>query len=169
MQETAVGIFSNAGVADAVVDSLRAHGIPSQDIRVITAPSGMAGDGFGNGFIQDMKAMGVSEFESKVYLEGLGRGSVMVFASGSRMQASEALTVMNEFGAMELDAFAGPNPSMGTKQSYGDAPITGNGDLGTINPEPKLPESNVTIGEHEHTYTSHASRSKTEGARIFTW
>jgi hypothetical protein len=89
----------------------------------------------------------------------------MVFASGSRQQASEALTIMNEFGALELDAFAGPE----TGHLAGKAEVTGTGDLGTVNPEPKLPESNVTIGEHEHTYTSHASRSKSEGARIFTW
>lgn len=161
MQETAVGLFDNPGIADAVVDSLRSHGIPSKDIRVVTAPQGADGNGFGSGFRTELAAMGVPEYEASAYLSGLGRGSAMVFATGSRTQASEALTIMNEFGALELDAFVG--------SETGGTAVTGTGDLGTVNPEPKLPESTVTIGEHEHSYTSHASRSKSEGARIFTW
>jgi hypothetical protein len=67
---------------------------------------------------------------------------------------------MNEFAAIEIDAVAGTGK---------DAPVTGTSDLGTINPESRLPESKVTIGEHEHSYTTHSSRSKTEGARVFAW
>jgi len=166
MQETAVGLFENASVADAVVDSLRAHGIPSNGIRVITAPNGMVGNGFTTGFTKEMKTMGVSEYETRAYLDGLADGNVLVYATGSRQQAAEALTIMNEFAALEIDAFATVGPGT-VRQSRG--PVTGKGDLGTINPEPRLPESQVTIGEHEHKYTSHASRSKTEGARIFSW
>ena len=161
MQETAVGLFDNAGIADAVVDSLRAHGIPPNGIRVITAPNGMAGNGFGTGFTKDLKTMGVSEYEAKAYLEGLGRGNVLVYTTGNRQQAAEALTIMNEFAALEIDAFAMAGQSKSS--------VTGKGDLGTINPESRLPESQVTIGEHEHKYTSHASRSKNEGARVFSW
>lgn len=166
MQETAVGLFDNASIADAVVDSLRAHGFPSKSIRVITAPNGMAGNGFGTGFTKDMKTMGVSEYEAKAYLDGLAGGNVLVYATGNRQQAAEALTIMNEFAALEIDAFVTVGQST-VRQSNG--PVTGKGDLGTINPEPRLPESQVTIGEHEHKYTSHASRSKTEGARVFSW
>ncbi|HTJ30005.1 MAG TPA: hypothetical protein VL346_05875 [Acidobacteriaceae bacterium] len=162
MQETAVGLFDNANIADAVVDSLRAHGVPSNGIRVLTAPKDRAGDGFGTGFQREMQTMGISDRESRAYLSGLTGGSAMVFVTGNRQQTSEALTIMNEFGALELDAFA--NRDSGNK-----AVVTGAGELGTVNPEPKLPESTVTIGEHEHKYTTHASRSKTEGARIFTW
>jgi hypothetical protein len=166
MQETAVGLFDNAGVADSVVDSLRAHGIPSNGIRVISSTNGTKSDGFGAGFATELSAMGVSEYEKEAYLAGLRRGNVLVFATGSRQQAAEALTIMNEFAALEIDAFA--TAGVG-KTGAGKAAVTGTGDLGTINPEPKLPESPVTIGEHEHSYTSHASRSKTEGARVFTW
>lgn len=165
MQETAVGLFDSAGIADAVVDSLRAHGIPRNGIRVITAPNGNAGDGFGTGFTKDMKTMGVSEFEVNAYIEGLGRGNVLVYATGNRQQASEALTIMNEFAALEIDAFVSDGPTKSARTGKGGLTT----DMGTIDPEPRLPESTVTIGQHEHKYTSHASRSKTEGARVFSW
>jgi hypothetical protein len=159
MQETAVGLFDNAIIADAVVDSLRAHGIPSNGIRVITTTNGRTSDGFVPGFKKEMKTMGASDQEAQAYLTAMGSGNVLVFATGNKLQASEALRIMNEFAALEIDAFAGERK----------APLTGKGALGSIHPESRLPESTVTIGEHEHTYTSHASRSKNEGARVFTW
>jgi len=161
MRETAVGLFDNANIADAVVDSLGAHGIPGNGVRVITAPNGMAGNGFGSGFTEELRSMGATDADARAYLSGLGRGSVMVFVTGNRQQTATALTIMNEFGALEVDSI----PAADT----GRAAVTGAGALGTVNPESRLPESNVTIGEHEHKYTTHASRSKTEGARLFTW
>ena len=106
MQETAVGLFGNTGVADTVVDSLRAHGIPSRAIRVRTAPNGMAANGFGSEFRREMKAMGIADHEAEAYLDGLERGHVLIQVTGSRQQAAETLKIMNEFAALEIDAFA---------------------------------------------------------------
>jgi hypothetical protein len=40
MAETAVGLFEDAGTAEAVVDALRANGIPSRGIRILAKPVG---------------------------------------------------------------------------------------------------------------------------------
>jgi hypothetical protein len=177
MSETAVGLFEDAVVAEAVVDSLRAHGFSSSGIRVVAAPTsasaaslgdetgintGFNGGNFGAGVTKDLRAMGVTEYESNAYLSGLHRGNVLVYATGSRPQADEAVAVMNEYSALEIEEFATAGVAVSS------APVEKT-DLGTINPESRLPESNVTIGAHEKSYTSHSSRSKTEGARVFAW
>ena len=41
MAETAVGLFEHPGTADAVVDALRANGIPSNGIRTVSKPTAM--------------------------------------------------------------------------------------------------------------------------------
>lgn len=172
MSETAVGLFEDEVVAEAVVDSLRAHGFPSGGIRVVAAPSTASAaslgsetginTGFNNGNFatsvgKDLRAMGVTEYESNAYLAGLRRGNVLIYATGSKSQANQAVIVMNEYSALEIEEFA----TVGARVEKTD--------LGTINPESRLPESNLTVGAHEKSYTSHSSRSKTEGARVFAW
>jgi len=172
MSETAVGLFEDEVVAEAVVDSLRAHGFPSGGIRVVAAPksasaaslgsetginAGFNGGNFAAGVTKDLRAMGVTEYESNAYLAGLRRGNVLVYATGSKSQANQAVIVMNEYSALEIEEFA----TVGARVEKTD--------LGTINPESRLPESNLTVGAHEKSYTSHSSRSKSEGARVFAW
>jgi hypothetical protein len=187
MAETAVGLFEDASIAEAVVDSLRAHGFPSNGIRVVAAPHGTMNGSNGAGsngsksdgagdfitlFSKDQRAIGVPEAASSAYLSALRQGNALVYATGTRQQATEAVTIMDEFAAIEIEAIAGSAPSgarSGGFRSDGKTPVTGSSDLGTINPEGRLPESQVTIGEHEHSYTTHASRAKKEGARVFSW
>ena len=178
MAETAVGLFEDASIAEAVVDSLRAHGFPSNGIRVVAAPHGtMNGSNGKNGtddfitlFSKDQRAIGVPESDSSSYLSALRRGNALVYATGTHQQTAEAVTIMDEFAAIEIEAMAGSGVAGSSSlRVNGKAPVTGTSDLGTINPERKLPESQVTIGEHEHSYTTHASRAKKEGARVFSW
>ena len=187
MAETAVGLFEDASIAEAVVGSLRAHGFPSNGIRVVAAPHGTMNGLNGSGskgtgskdsgdfitlFSKDQRAMGVPESDSSAYLSAIHRGNALVYATGTRDQAAEAITIMDEFAAIEIEAVAGSGPigtGVGGLRPDGKAPVTGSSDLGTINPEGRLPESQVTIGEHEHSYTTHASRAKKEGARVFSW
>ena len=174
MSETAVGLFEDAVVAEAVVDSLRAHGFPSSSIRVVTAPGTASaaslgsetginksfnGGNFAASVAKDLRAMGVTDYESDAYLAGLRRGNVLIYATGSKSQANQAVIVMNEYSALEIEEFA----------TAGAATRVEKTDFGTVNPESRLPESNVTIGAHEKSYTSHSSRSKSEGARVFAW
>ena len=172
MSETAIELFEDAVVAEAVVDSLRAHGFPSSGIRVVAAPnsasasslgsetginSGFNGGNFATRVAKDLRAIGATEYESNAYLAGLRRGNVLVYATGSRSQADQAVTVMNGYSALEIEEFA----TAGARVEKTD--------FGTINPESRLPESNLTVGAHEKSYTSHSSRSKAEGARVFAW
>jgi hypothetical protein len=182
MAETAVGLFEDASIAEAVVDSLRAHGFPSNGIRVVAAPHGTmngsnrtgsnGSDDFITLFSKDQRGIGVPESDSSAYLSALRKGNALVYATGTHQQAAEAVTIMDEFAAIEIEAVAGSGPmgaGVGGLRPDGKAPVAGSSDLGTINPEGRLPESQVTIGEHEHSYTTHASRAKKEGARVFSW
>jgi hypothetical protein len=168
MADTAVGLFEDALVAEAVVDGLRAHGFPPKGIRTVAKPAAVNGAtstgaiDFASALNRDLRSMGASEYECGAYLDGLQRGNVLVFASGTHEQADAATHVMNEFNAVEIEEFA----TVGAKSP--SSPIE-KGDLGTINPESRLPESQITIGAHEKSYTSHSSRSKKEGARVFSW
>jgi hypothetical protein len=165
MTETAVGLFAHAGAADAVVEALNGIGIPSGNIRVVSAPKDGSGNSeFPTSFSSEFRGMGASEDASGAYLAGLHRGNVLVYATGTKQEADKAADVMNQYSAIEVEEFAGAG--VGASRSTGAVHTT---DMGTINPEPRLPESNVTIGAHEKSYTSHASRTKTEGAKVFSW
>jgi hypothetical protein len=171
MSQTTVGLFENASAAEAVVGSLRAHGFPSSGIRIVSAPKGTSIDSsvgdFGPGFSKDLRAIGVGEHESGAYLSAVQRGHFLVYATGSVQQTDEAVRVMDEFAALEIEEFAGVGVGTAAGGKNGiDLKTT---DMGTINPESRLPESQVTIGAHETSYTSHASRAKKEGARVFSW
>ena len=107
MSETAVGLFEDAVVAEAVVDSLRAHGFPSSGIRVVAAPRGASaaslgsetgintgfnGGSFATSMAKDLRAMGMTEYESNAYLAGLHRGNVLVYATGSSRRLIKRLS-----------------------------------------------------------------------------
>ena len=168
MADTAVGLFQDAGLAEAVVDALRGHGFSSSDIRTVSASAAASNssadsDGsFASKAARELHSMGASEYESNAYVARLHRGNVLVYVTGTRQQADEAAGIMNEFSALELEEFAAAGKTIST-------PGVSQTDLGSINPEPRLPASQVTIGAHETSYTSHSSRSKTEGARVFSW
>jgi hypothetical protein len=165
--------------AEAVVDELRVHGFPSHGIRIVTAPETLAAPppagivvpaSFEDQFERDLAAIGASKYEADSYLAAVRRGRALVYATGSEQQAAEAVEIMNEYDPQELEEFLTAGATNGvTDRSKQSSEVTGTGPLGSIHPEPRLPESQVTIGAHETSYTSHASRSKKEGARIFSW
>jgi len=175
MSQTAVGLFEDASVAEAAVGSLRAHGFPSSGVRIVSAQNGASmngsGDEFSSGLSKDLRTMGVTDIESGAYLSAMRNGRVLVYATGSAKQVAEAATIMNEYSAIEIDEFINTN---GASNGNGSNGVIKNGvikttDMGKINPESRLPESQVTIGAHETSYTTHSSRSKKEGARVFSW
>jgi hypothetical protein len=110
--------------------------------------------------------MGVTDIESGAYLSAMRNGRVLVYATGSAKQVAEAATIMNEYSAIEIDECLNTNGASNGNGSNGAIKTT---DMGKINPESRLPESQVTIGAHETSYTTHSSRSKKEGARVFSW
>jgi hypothetical protein len=91
MARTAVGLFENSGLADEVVRDLDASGFPKNNIRVLGEPREMAGSGlmstphtdFEVELTRDLTGFGVPEADAEDYVQGVRRGGVMVFATGS--------------------------------------------------------------------------------------
>jgi hypothetical protein len=153
MADTAVGLFEHPGTADAVVDALRANGISSKGIHMLSKPAAMPVESatstpsidFAAALSQDLRSMGASDRECEAYLAGVRRGSVLVFVTGSSAQAETAIAVMNAYEPIEIEEFAGSPPAM----------------PGVRGKEVEAHES-ISLGSDQ-------ARAKTEGARVFSW
>jgi hypothetical protein len=153
MAKTAVGLFENSGLADEVVRDLEATGFPKNDVRVLGESREMAGSGlmstphtdFEMALIRDLTAFGVIETDAEDYVQGVRRGGVMVFATGSGDKTEAATEIMNRHGAVEVEKIIASRPELPSADS-GEA----------------LPgrEQSVQIGR---------DRSSGSGARLFVW
>jgi len=113
MAATAVGLFVSSSVAEAVVEALRAHGMPSRGIKVV----GQATNSFSSSedkvsglemnavLVRDLRSMGASDYEIESYLDGVRRGNVLVFCTGTLQQADAASAIMNQFTALEVEEY----------------------------------------------------------------
>jgi len=153
MADTAVGLFEHTGTADAVVDALRANGIPSNGIRVLSKPTAAPVESatstpsvdFAAGLSQDLRSMGATERDCEAYLAGVRRGNVLVFATGSRTQTDTAVGVMNAYQPVEIEEFAGAAPALAGSRGK-------------------------EMATHDSiSLASDQARAKTEGARVFSW
>ena len=153
MAETAVGLFEHPGTADAVVNALRANGIPSNGIRIVSKPAAMPVESatstpsidFAAALAQDLHSMGATDQECDAYLAGVRRGNVLVFITGSLPQVEAATTVMNSYEPIELEGFAAAVPA-------------------AVGVHGKEIEAHDGIS-----LNSDQARAKTEGARVFSW
>jgi hypothetical protein len=153
MAETAVGLFEDAGTADSVVDALRANGIPSNGIRILTKPIGSSVESatstpsvdFAAALTQDLRSLGATESECDAYMAGVRRGNVLVFATGSSAQAETAISVMNAYEPIEIEEFATAAPAL---------PGVHAGEAG---------------GHEGIRLKTEESRAQSEGARVFYW
>ncbi len=76
MTKTAVGLFENSGLVDGVVRDLESNGILRKDIRVVSEPLEIAGEGvlstprtdFEVDLTHDLMAFGVAEAEAEAYV-----------------------------------------------------------------------------------------------------
>ncbi len=129
MAKTAVGLFENPGSVDEVVRDLKASGIPQKDVRVLGEPREMAGSGvmsaphtdFEVGLVRDLRAFGVLEADAEDYVQGVRRGGVMVFATGSGDKAEAATEIMNRHGAVEIEKISASRPGL-PSADHGEAP-----------------------------------------------
>lgn len=153
MANTAVGLFEHRDTADTVVDALRANGIPSSGIHILCKPTAKPVESaastpavdFAAGLSQDLRSMGATEPEREAYLAGMQRGNVLVFVTCSKTQAETALSVMNAYEPIEIEAFAGAATAL----------------PGVHGKEVEAHDS-VSLGSDQ-------ARAKSEGARIFSW
>jgi hypothetical protein len=153
MSKTAVGLFENSKLVDGVVRDLTAKGFLDKDIRVLGEPTEMPGGGlmstphtdFEVGLIRDLTAFGVNEAEAEVYVEGVRRGGIMVFASGFGEKAEEAAEIMNWHGAVEIEKISAPEPVLPNAEIDEELPVR---------------DPSTQVGR---------VRSPGSGARLFVW
>ena len=152
MADTAVGLFEDTFVSDALVAALTAHGLEPRNLRVLAQPKGLPVSSetstpyvdIAAGLAVDLRDMGASEFEIEHYLEGLRKGHVILLATGTWEQAYAAVSLMNQYGALLLEEYAGAAP---------------------VDPGAYLGEVGLKSGVAK----SHNVRVVGEGARLFTW
>jgi len=153
MAKTAVGFFENSELAGEVVRDLVANGFLKNDVRVLGEPREMAGSGlmstprtdFEVGLVRDLTAFGVVAADAEDYVQGVRRGGVMVFATGSGDKAQAATEIMNRHGAVEIEKISASRPELPRADSAEALPA---------------PEQSVQIGR---------DRSSGSGARLFVW
>jgi hypothetical protein len=115
MSKTAVGLFQNRSVADQVAQDLNAGAFPRHDIRTLGEPREMSVNGamstprldFEVGLNRELQAIGATSDEANAYVEGVRRGGVLVFATGSSAQVDKAAEIMNRHDAIEVDELVG--------------------------------------------------------------
>jgi hypothetical protein len=152
MAQTAVGLFEHSHDVDLVLNGLRAEGIPSDAIRVLSKPSGMAVNGklstptvdFCSALAKDLRSMGASEEECEVYVGSVQNGDMLMFVTGTAKDADKAVSMMNTYGAIEIEEFAGAAPML---------PSIHAGGIGA---------SGISLKEDR-------ARAKSVGARVFSW
>jgi hypothetical protein len=120
MSRTTVGLFENASVADQVVHDLGANSFLGSDIRVLQEPLDMPVIGvlsiphtdFQVRLELELKAIGANTTEANAYAQGVSRGRVLVFATGSNEGVDGASEIMNRHGAIEVEEVTGSAPDM---------------------------------------------------------
>ena len=99
---------------------------------------------------RDLSAIGANEAEREHYLSGLKRGNVLVFATGTAAEADTAADLMNDYGAIEVEEFAGA-VATGVGEKVGSV-----GNLKAIN------ENDVGL-------KADRKLARTTGAKVFSW
>jgi len=153
MAKTAVGLFENSGSADEVVRDLTAKGFLQNDIRVLGEPVEMPGSGlmstphsdFEVDLVRDLTAFGVVEGDAEAYVQGMRRGGVMVFATGTGKNADQAAEIMNCHGALEIEKISATQPELPNAEVGEEIPVR----------DPSTQTGRV--------------RSAGSGARLFVW
>ena len=119
MSKTAVALFEKPSVADQVVHDLGTSGFPQNEIRIRREPLDMAVTGvmsfpdtdFEVGLEQELKAIGATLREANAYAQGVRRGGVLVFSTGSNAGVHNAGEIMNRHGAIEIEQLTGGEPN----------------------------------------------------------
>jgi hypothetical protein len=130
MSQTAVGLFDNAGAADDVLLDLDASEFPRKEIRVLREPIDMPVTGvmstpridFEAGLERDLRAIGATIGQANAYAQGVRRGGILVFATGSNAEVDIASEIMNRHGAIEVRELTGAEPNLPGPATGSDLP-----------------------------------------------
>jgi hypothetical protein len=97
------------------------------------------------GLTRDLTAFGVLEEDAEDYVQGVRRGGVMVFATGSGDKAQAATEIMNRHGAVEVEKISASRPEL-PDADHDEAPAA-----------------------HDPCVQTGRFRSSGSGARLFVW
>lgn len=75
------------------------------------------------GLNRELKAIGVDAQEAIAYVEGVRRGGVLVFATGSTEEIDNAAKIMNRHGAIEVETLVGSEPNVGSMDGENMTPV----------------------------------------------
>ena len=153
MSKTAVGLFENSGLANQVARDLEASGFPRIDIRILGESLDMAGSGvmsipnidFEVSLSRDLRTIGATEPEAEAYVQGVRRGGVLVFASGSDEKIDAAAEIMNRHSPVEVEELSGGKLNL-----------------------PSTTRENMTP-THDSSVQTGRMRQAGGGARVFAW
>ena len=95
--------------------------------------------------IRDLTAFGVVEGDAEAYVQGVRRGGVMVFATGTGKNADQAAEIMNCHGALEIEKISATRPALPNAEIAEKIPVR----------DPSTQTGRV--------------RSAGSGARLFVW
>jgi len=131
MSKTAVGLFDRPGVAEQVAQDLDASAFPRSAVRILGEPRGMSGDGvtstprtdFEVGLSRELTAIGATDREANAYVQGVRRGGVLVFATGSNEAVDRAAEIMNRHNAIELEELIGGAPEIANAVGKNMTPV----------------------------------------------
>ncbi|WP_031499907.1 hypothetical protein [Bryobacter aggregatus] len=120
MPKTVVGLFEKPDLVDGVVREIEALGFPRIEVHTLTEPATFEVTGvmsfprieFEVEVGRALARIGATNAESQVYLDGLGRGGALVFATGSDEQVDAAAKIMNQHGAVGIEENIGSEPQM---------------------------------------------------------
>lgn len=111
MPKTAVGLFMDREIVDDAMREIEALGFPRNELRTLGEPldlgrSGMLGIpriDFEVDLFRELTRMGASRAAAELYVDGVRRGGVLVFATGSEEKVDQAAGIMNRYGAVETE------------------------------------------------------------------
>jgi hypothetical protein len=120
MPKTAVGLFENPGHVDEIIRDIEALGFPRREVRSLEEPASFDVTGvmsfprldFEVELVRELTRIGATKADERSYLDGLRRGGVLVFATGSDEKVDAAAGIMNRHGAEEVEATSGSEPRL---------------------------------------------------------
>jgi hypothetical protein len=127
MPKTAVGLFKNAGAVNQVVREIEAIGLPRNEVRTVGEPLDLGATGvmsipridFEVELFRELTRMGATKSAAETYVDGVRRGGVLVFATGSDVRVDQAAEIMNRHGAVETEEDAALEPHLHTANRSG--------------------------------------------------
>lgn len=120
MPKTAVGLFNNRNVVDEVVREIESIGLPRYEVRTVGEPLDLGVTGvmsipridFEVDLFRELTRMGAARTAAQAYVDGVRRGGVLVFATGSEDKVDQAAGIMNRHGAAETEEENAPEPHL---------------------------------------------------------